>query len=80
MKRDPHLPHPKVCDWLLSMKWSAPSTVKVSSDHHHGETYDCCETHAAIGCDETIDIMLPSFGLQILKEDAEARRLWLLLP
>jgi hypothetical protein len=74
MKRDPHLPPPEVCDWLLGRKWSAPSTVKVSSDHHDGETYECCEACAAIGANGMIDLLLPTIELQILQEDAAARQ------
>lgn len=74
MKRNSHLPPPKVCDWLLSQEWSEPDTVKVSSDRYEGETCDCCEASAAIGRDETIDLLLPSPGLQILQEDAVARQ------
>jgi hypothetical protein len=74
MKRDPHLPHPEVCDWLLSQEWSEPDTVKVSSDRQESETYDCCEASAAIGRDEIIDLLLPLLGLQILREDVVARQ------
>lgn len=74
MNRDPHLPPPEVCDWLLSQEWSNPSRVNVSSKHGKGYTNDCCQTSAAIGRDETIDLLLSSFGLQILQEDAAARR------
>ena len=73
MKRDPHLPHPEVCDWLLRQEWSAPDTVHVSSSGQTGFTVDCCEASAAIGRDETIDLLLPSFGLQVLREDQTAR-------
>jgi hypothetical protein len=61
MERDPHLPHPEVCDWLLRQEWSAPDTV------------DCCEASTAIGRDETLDLVLPSFGLKVLREDQAAR-------
>jgi hypothetical protein len=73
MERDPHLPHPEVCDWLLRQEWSAPATVHVRSDGHPGFTVDCCEASAAIGRDEMIDLLLPSFGLQVLREDQAAR-------
>lgn len=74
MKRDPHLPHPEVCDWLLSQEWSKPSTVFYNSEQAKGYINDCCEASAAIGRDEIIDLLLPSFGLQILREDAAARQ------
>lgn len=74
MKRDPHLPPVEVCDWLLNREWSTPSTVKFSSDHHRHEIYECCEAYAAIGADGMIDLLLPTVELQILREDAEARR------
>jgi hypothetical protein len=75
MKRDKYLPPPEVCDWLLSHEWSAPDTVHVHSGGNTGFTNDCCEASAAIGRDETIDLLLPSFGLDVLREDQAARAL-----
>lgn len=74
MKRDPHLPHPEVCDWLLSQEWSKPSTVFYNSEQGKGYINDCCEASAAIGRDEIIDLLLPLLGLQILREDVVARQ------
>lgn len=48
--------------------------AKAALEHTEDETYDCCEATAAIGAKETIDLLLSSFGLQILREDAAARR------
>ncbi|CAB4148100.1 hypothetical protein UFOVP431_109 [uncultured Caudovirales phage] len=74
MKRDPHLPSAEVCDWLLSQEWSTPVTVHIGSDHGKSEIYDCCEARAAVGADEYIDLHLPAFGLQLLRNDAVARK------
>lgn len=74
MKRDPHLPPPEVCDWLLGLMWSAPSTTKVSNNHHSSEIYECHEAYAAIGADGMIDLLLPTVEFQILQKDAEARQ------
>lgn len=73
MKRDPRLPSSEVCDWLLSQEWSTPVTVHIASDHCKSEIYDCCEARAAIGADECIDLHLPAFGLQLLRDDAASR-------
>jgi hypothetical protein len=73
-KRDPHLPSPEVCDWLLSLKWSKPSTVTVIADDGSSEIYDCCITRPALGRDEMIDLALPADGIKMLQKDAEDRR------
>lgn len=73
-RRDPFLPAPAVCDWLLSLEWSKPFTVHVRSRHHRGHTMDCCEASAAIGADGMIDLQLPTVELQILQQDAESRQ------
>lgn len=74
MKRDPHLPSPEICDWLLRRAWSTPSDVTISSKHCKGVSYDCCETTAAIGANEIIDLLLPSESLAVLRDDAVARK------
>ena len=73
-QRDPHLPPPEVCDWLLAQEWSEPATVNVSSVAGDSEMYDHCQTTAELGRDECIDLMLPVEALQVLREDAATRR------
>jgi hypothetical protein len=73
-KRDPHLPSPEVCDWLLSLKWSKPSTVKVIADDGTTQINDCCRATTAIGRNECIDVVLPTYGIEILQEDAARRQ------
>lgn len=74
MKRDPLLPPPEVCDWLLGLTWSAPSAVEVSNIHDNREICECHEAYAAIGADGMIDLLLPTIEFQILQKDAEARQ------
>ena len=75
-KRDPHLPSPEVCDWLLSLEWSKPSTVYLSADNdsRSSEIFDCCRATAALGRDECVDVALPDAGIKMLQKDAEDRR------
>jgi hypothetical protein len=74
MKRDPHLPSPEVCDWLLSQEWSTPETLRFEGKHSKGYINDCCEASAAIGRNEIINLYLPAFGLRVLRDDAAARK------
>jgi hypothetical protein len=73
-KRDPHLPSPEVCDWLLSLKWSKPSTVKVIADDGSSEIHNCCHAMTALGRDECVDVVLPADGIRTLREDATKRQ------
>jgi hypothetical protein len=73
-ERDLHLPSPEACDWLLSLKWSEPSTVKVIADDGSSEIYDCCIARPALGRDEMIDLVLPADGIKMLQEDAAKRQ------
>ena len=75
-KRDPYLPSPEVCDWLLSLKWSKPSTVYLSADNdsRSSEIFYCCRATAALGRDECIDIVLPEAGIKMLQKDAAERQ------
>ena len=73
-RRDPHLPSPEVCDWLLSLEWSKPSTVKVIADYGSSEIYDCCHAVTALGRDECVDVVLPADGIKMLQEDAVKRQ------
>ena len=74
MKRDPHLPSPEICDWLLRQAWSTPSDITVSSKRYECVSYDCCEAVTAIGADQIIDLLLSNEGLAILRDDAVARK------
>lgn len=79
-KRDQYLPSPDVCDWLLSLEWSEPIPVTVTS-YPQGGPFGVSESrrcdfvcaHAALGADHVIDIELPAESLQFLKEDAKVR-------
>lgn len=79
-KRDQYLPSPEVCDWLLSLEWSEPIPVILTS-YPEGGPHDVSESrkidficaHAALGADHVIDIELPAESLWFLKEDAKAR-------
>lgn len=72
-QRDPHLPSPEVCDWLLAQEWSKPTDISVSCAKSRGIRFDQCQAVVAIGRDECINLMLPVEALQLLKEDAAAR-------
>ena len=74
IQRDPHLPPPEVCDWLLAQEWSKSMEINVSCAESCGEKNDYCQAIAAIGRDECIDLMLPMEALQVLREDAGTRR------
>ena len=78
--RDPHLPPPAVCDWLLKRKWSE----RISSIHmsflenmpfgiSHSKMNDYHAAHIAIGRDETARLFMPHDALDALRKDAEAR-------
>ena len=73
-ERDPHLPSPEVCDWLLSLQWSEPSTVHLSNVDRSSTIYDCCRVTAALGRDECVDIVLPVAGIEMLLRDAAERQ------
>jgi hypothetical protein len=72
MKRDPHLPSPEICDWLLRQAWSAPPEVTVSGKSYKSVSHDCCAT-TAIGTNEYINLLLSGSGLAVLLDDAVAR-------
>lgn len=74
MKRDPRLPSPEICDWLLRQAWSAPSDVAVSGKSYECVLHDCCEATTAIGTNEIIDLLLSGEGLAVLRDDAVARK------
>lgn len=87
MQRDPHLPSPEVCDWLLAQKWSesVPATVITYTviTYPEGGPFGKSKSKstrmfsvfasAAFGTDHIIEIELPEEGLVVLRADAEAR-------
>jgi hypothetical protein len=72
-RRDPHMPSPEVCEWLLAREWSEPGRVDVQSREGNGYTEECCRATAVISKDEIMDLFLPAGALEILREDAKAR-------
>ena len=73
MTRDPYLPSPEVCDWLLAQEWSKPATMHINGPDRQSEIYECCRATAALGADECIDLVLPSDGIKMLREDQRRR-------
>jgi hypothetical protein len=81
MQRDPHLPPPEVCDWLLAQEWSevVPSAVTTYPKGGPGgitghAVFRHVFARATLGADEVFAIELPAEGLEVLKEDGAARR------
>jgi hypothetical protein len=87
-KRDPHLPSPEVCDWLLSQDWGkAYSSVYVAERQSaigwllppaektiSTSNIDNCHCiTAAIGRDGMINLLLTADELALLREDKENR-------
>jgi hypothetical protein len=72
-RRDPHLPSPEVCDWLLAQEWSKPGRINYQSTDSSGCIEECGHSYAGIGANEMIDLFLPAGALEILREDAKAR-------
>jgi hypothetical protein len=80
-KRDPHLPSPEVCDFLLDCEWS-DSIPKVSiefseadksvptSQHLFGHSM----THVAVGADHIAEIFIQDDALALLEADAKVRQ------
>jgi hypothetical protein len=79
-ERDPHLPPPEVCDWLIEQQWSGsiPETV-INYPKGNPEAirvfvlFDFTSAYAAIGADEIVCIFLPVEALEALREDQAAR-------
>ena len=74
MTRDPYLPSPEVCDWLLAQEWSKPATVHVNSPESTGWRDDCCRATAALGRDGVIELLAFAEDLEMLREDQRQRR------
>ena len=73
MTRDPHLPSPEVCDWLLAQEWSKPAMVHISSPESTGWRVDSCRATAALGRDAVIELVAFAEGLEMLREDQRRR-------
>lgn len=81
IQRDPHLPPPEVCDWLLAQRWSevVPTAVTTfSGSGYFGLTgwtaYNQRYARAAVLGDIELSIALPDKILQELKQDQGHRR------
>lgn len=79
--RDPHLPPPDVCDWLLEQDWSGlipKAVITYPKGNPEGvtrsEQFDYCSATTAIGADEICHVSLPVEALEALKADQRARR------
>jgi len=79
--RDPHLPPPVVCDWLLEQEWSERiSSIKMSFpenrplDTSHSEMNGYHVADIAIGRDETARLFMPDDALDALRDDHAIRR------
>ena len=79
--RDPHLPPPVVCDWLLEQKWSERiSSIEMSFSENrpfgisHSEMNGYHEAHTAIGRDETARLFMPDDAMDALREDHAIRK------
>jgi hypothetical protein len=72
-KRDPHLPPPEVCDWLLSQKWEGPSTVELRTSAFTATQSSSLYASAALGRDHVVEVFLDVDAHDALKEDARAR-------
>ena len=79
--RNPHLPPPAVCDWLLEQDWS--EMIPITTIQYHGSTpYGIAESrlggyqqaHSAIGADEGGRILLPVEAIAVLRKDKDDRR------
>jgi hypothetical protein len=76
MKRDSHLPPPEVCDWLLSQEWSEPDTIPLTLDgkNQDGWIANGSQATSPIGRNGYVTLLLDGYDLQILQEDAVARK------
>jgi hypothetical protein len=77
-KRDPYLPDPAICDWLLQQEWSE-SVKCVDISFFNGETESCklinfLHATIGIGADHIIEVFIPDELIQVLRDDARARQ------
>lgn len=73
MKRDPYLPSPEVCDWLLSQEWDGPLHHFSSTTNGTCTIYGAHVAIATLGTDNVADLVLHEEALEALREDAKAR-------
>jgi hypothetical protein len=80
--RDPHLPPPEVCDWLLEQTW--PGVIpETRIDFQGGSPEGVAGSHligyqqarVKIGADEGGRIFLPDEALGVLRMDADRRQM-----
>lgn len=77
-RRDPHLPDPIICDWLLQQEWS--ENVKCVDIHFsQGETarsrlFNFLHATVEMGADNMIEVFAPAELLPLLRDDAQARQ------
>lgn len=77
-RRDPHLPDPIICDWLLQQKWSG-SVECTDIRFSNGKTESCMLMnflHATIGVgtDYAVEVFVPDELIEFLRDDARARQ------
>jgi hypothetical protein len=79
--RDPHLPPPAVCDWLLEQDWS--EMIPVTLIQYHGSTphgmnqsklYEYQQSDPAISAEGGGNILLSVEALDVLRKDQDDRR------
>lgn len=73
MERDPYLAPPEVCDWLLSLQWTDPVTVRLRSPNGPATLFNCCETYGTFVGGEEAELLLPALALEALRKDQAAR-------
>jgi hypothetical protein len=71
--RDTHLPHPGVCDWLLSLEWEGPFRAELRTPRFKGVRPNALAASAALGRDHMVELFIDEDDLAALKEDARAR-------
>lgn len=77
-RRDPHLPDPIICDWLLRQEWSE-SVECVDIKFSNGETessmlMNFLHATVGVGADHIIEVFIPDQLIQLLRDDARARQ------
>ena len=80
-KRDPHLPSPEVCDWLLEQKWSE-RIPSIEMTFPEGGPSGCSrstlnsyrQSFVVIGRNTMARLFVPSEALDTLRKDAAERR------
>jgi hypothetical protein len=79
MKRNPSLPPPDICDWLLSQTWKGPLSVDFKESDAQGSNVssgtfpDAVSATVAIGRDDYLELFMDRETLDVLNEDARRR-------